>query len=269
MQERSGLSFVEVMGCMVALCGGVAIGALYLGVDLNKIAYGVVKQSNLVDPTLIGLKGPTPDEDAEEAADQAAEEECISDVPMKATELLADEIKAAIEEDANLQVSGEEAEPAIVETVELTDDDRVSATQKCWNSFVECVRNELKGRTHKIDQENWQLLQYLTLRKKGHEQAIETINDLDRTGVDARLLQHIDEVLAWHESGLELYSHAENLLTNGPNPQLTGPFAQSWQSSATQLGMEERLVRNKHNVILGYLNHTYPEAAPFSSLHDR
>jgi hypothetical protein len=62
--------------------------------------------------------------------------------------------------------------------------------------------------------------------------------------------------LAWHRDGVTLFSRALDLLTDAPSAQLSGPFAQSWQSAATQHQMEERLLRDKHNAVQAYLDHS-------------
>jgi hypothetical protein len=45
------------------------------------------------------------------------------------------------------------------------------------------------------------------------------------------------------------------LLTDAPTAQLTGPFAQSWQSAATQHRMEERLLLEKRKAVESYIRH--------------
>jgi hypothetical protein len=92
---------------------------------------------------------------------------------------------------------------------------------------------------------------------------VEAIHAIDRLGVDERLLLHGDQVVAWHETGEQLYIRAVDMLTDSPSDRLTGPIAQSWQSSATQHRMEERLVRDKHFSVASYLNHAFKAAAPF------
>jgi hypothetical protein len=70
-------------------------------------------------------------------------------------------------------------------------------------------------------------------------------------------------VLSWQQAGARLYGRAVDLLTDAPTDQLTGPFAQSWQSAATQHRMEEKLVREKHFSVASYLDFTYKDLAPF------
>jgi hypothetical protein len=52
-----------------------------------------------------------------------------------------------------------------------------------------------------------------------------------------------------------LFKRALDLLTDAPSAQLSGPFAQAWQSKATQHQMEERLLADKHQAVQSYLDH--------------
>jgi hypothetical protein len=69
------------------------------------------------------------------------------------------------------------------------------------------------------------------------------------------VLAYGEKALAWHQEGAKLYARAKDLLTDAPTAQLSGPFAQSWQSAATQHQMEERLLEEKRSAVQSYLEH--------------
>ena len=270
MSQRSGLSFVEFVGCLIALVGGVVLGAVYLGLDLTQMTYDVVESSGIVDPSVLGL---TPTEEAsleEGTTEEQAAEQCIKGDAVDAA-VVAEDAEDVEESPENQQpnLSPQDSPQAVVVDAPLSEEDRQVATGSYWEAFVTCTNLEAKTRKPGIGDANWQLLDYLTHRQKGHQKVLDTMQEVDRRGVDPRLLTHVDEVLEWHRSGNELFGGAINLLTNGPRSKLTGPFAQSWQSAATQHRMEERLVHNKNKVILGYLNHTYETLAPFQPAFDQ
>ena len=264
MSKRSGLSFVEFVGCLIALIGGVAIGAVYLGLDLTQMTYDVVESSGIVDPSDLGLAPTEEVSTKENDLEHYSAEECVEEDEAEPNE----EIKVTedLQEESAEQESHLSHQPTLsgpIDNTPMSEEERQIATGSYWEAFVACTDFEVKNRQPGISDANWQLLDYLTNRKTGHQKVLETMKEVDRRGVDPRLLSHVDEVLEWHESGNELFGGAINLLTNGPRSKLTGPFAQSWQSAATQHRMEERLVHNKNKVILGYLNHTYETLAPF------
>jgi hypothetical protein len=78
------------------------------------------------------------------------------------------------------------------------------------------------------------------------------------------VLSYGEKVLAWHQDGAKLYARAKDLLTDAPTAQLSGPFAQSWQSAATQHQMEERLLAEKRAAVESYLAHQESPTAPGS-----
>ena len=47
--NRAGLSALEFVGCLMALVGGVWLGALYLGVDVRHVVFGTLAKSKVMD----------------------------------------------------------------------------------------------------------------------------------------------------------------------------------------------------------------------------
>jgi hypothetical protein len=75
------------------------------------------------------------------------------------------------------------------------------------------------------------------------------------------VMAYAKKARAWHDDGAKLFGRAVDLLTDAPTAQLSGPFAQSWQSAATQHKMEARLLAEKHAAVKTYLSHAYEEGA--------
>jgi len=233
-RNRRGLSFVEFIGCMFALSSGVALGSVYLGVDMKTMLVGILERAELVEPGFFGSVA---------AAETGAE-------------------------DYDLLLVGTSGEAAIDNSAESsgdwTEEQRLTATEMYWEGFTTSIRGDVSHR--KLDSRSakkWRLFDYLSHRRKGHENVVKAIEALDRPGVDQRLLEHSDQVLDWHRTGWRVYTEAVKLLTDAPGDQLSGPLAEEWRSSATQHRMEERLVREKHAAVASYLDHAFHDAAPF------
>lgn len=265
--SRTGVSFVEFVGCLAALAGGVVLGSMYLGVDVKGMAVSVLERSQIVDTAVLDEQ-ETPEQQAEATGEEqlnATEQPEASPETSPAVESETEQ-SAPISEDLAPAVESEPTDTveASEEPVELSDSEREAATHAYWKSLAECVQQEARGRQASIKStENWQLFDYLTHRQKGHQRAVEVIESLDESGVDEKVLAHSQQVLAWQRAGEKLFGRAVDLLTDGPSADLSGPFAQSWQSSATQHRMEEKLIREKHFGVAGYLDHAYKSLAPF------
>ncbi len=264
---RQGLSFVEFVGCMLAMGGGVAIGSFYLGVDIQTVAIGILESAELVEPGYFASNASAQKQLTNSdknvsggVAQKTVLNEAIKSQPYDQTE--ATPLKA--------EDNPENTSTVLTTIPELTDEQRHIATQEYWNALTDCMFEEASQRAAGIvSNTNWQLFDYLTHRRDGHTKAIEAIEQLDEQGVDARLISHAHQVLTWNRAGKKLYGRAVDLLTDAPTDELTGPFAQSWQSSATQHRMEEKLLRDKHAAVTSYLDHTYKAIAPFQGAYSR
>lgn len=264
-RSRRGLSFVEFVGCLVAMIGGVLLGFLYLGIDVQKVAAGVLEQAQVVAPGYFSqvaaapigeipadyptaANGPVLSEGEESGA-------IIADVETTPAEPAA---AAATESEPTADGSKPFAKP------EPTTQEKQAATRTYWDQLTGIMLAEAQGRLRgEGNPDEWELYDYLSQRKRGHEDALAKLEKLEHLGVDDRLLEHGDQVIAWHKAGIKLFEHGLSLLSDGPGAKLTGPFAQSWQSAATQLRMEENLVVERHKAVANYLDREYANAAPF------
>ncbi|MCH2595388.1 MAG: hypothetical protein MKZ95_06215 [Pirellulales bacterium] len=246
---------------------------MYLGVDLKQLASRALEQSQLVALSLLGWETSTQKSTAdpespplETQPSPTAKESGLINIlsanDSAGSDSTSIESSNSVNTSSGLETSNQHATET-VQPFEMTLAQREAVTKAYWDAVVRCIRTEIQDRRPKTPQENWQLLDYLIHRQQGPEIALKTLQQLDGQGVDARLLTHSENLLDWHRLGEELFSEAVNLLPNEPRSQLTGPFAQSWQSAATQHRMEEKLVRKKHHVTVSYLNHTYESLAPF------
>jgi hypothetical protein len=262
LRQLRGLSFVEFLGCLVAMTGGVVLGSIYLGIDVQKMAVGVLEQAQVIQPGYF-------DQVPAGATDAPAEAVVESAMPAQNTEAAVEGLETPTEptvETVAADASTTEAQSTAGPQVppEPTAEERRAATRAYWDQLTAIMLSEARGRTREVgNPEEWQLYDYLTQRKLGHEKALEALTTLEPLAVDERLLAHGEQVTTWHKAGSKLFEQALSLLSDGPGEKISGPFAQSWQSSATQLRMEENLVIDRHNGLANYLDREYPDEAPF------
>jgi hypothetical protein len=261
--SRRGLSFVEFVGCLVAMVGGVLLGSLYLGIDVQKMAVGVLEQAQVVAPGYFNQVA---------AAERVASDEgLVAEAPLAISPTEEPGPNSSIAESSPtrpLVAAGatpdESAESKTLAKPEPSADEQLAATRAYWDRLTSIMLAEAQGRIRgEGNPEEWELYDYLLQRKQGHEAALAQLEKLELLAVDERLTSHGEQVIAWHKAGIKLFEHALSLLSDGPGAKLTGPFAQSWQSAATQLRMEENLVVGRHKAIANYLDREYPAAAPF------
>jgi hypothetical protein len=264
LRQLRGLSFVEFVGCLVAMTGGVVLGSMYLGIDVQKMAVGVLEQAQVIQP---GYFDQVPTDATDAPAEAVVESETPAqsvEAPVEGSETVTEPNAEAVAANASVETSDAQTPAGPQALPEPTAEERRAATRAYWDQLTAIMLNEARGRMRQVgNPEEWQLYDYLTQRKLGHEKALEALTGLEPFAVDERLLAHGEQVTTWHKSGSQLFEHALSLLSDGPGEKISGPFAQSWQSSATQLRMEENLVIDRHNGLANYLDREYADEAPF------
>lgn len=290
---RRGLSILEFLACFTALSAGVVLGSFYLGVNVKEIAYVALERAHIVDPrpkddqpTDVAANSTTPAGVAPTGLEQiVAADAAVTAAPAPGAtpspaqpEIPAAET-AAPATDATAPLAAQPAAPPMdAETAAaslpdpvaglfaredlITPEQRHALTLAYWEALGACMRGEEEHRVPAIDADgNWQLFDYLTGRKEGHLKAAAAIAAIDARGVDDHVMAYAKKARAWHIDGAKLFGRAVDLLTDAPSAQLSGPFAQSWQSAATQHRMEARLLTEKQQAVRTYLDHAY-EAQP-------
>lgn len=261
---RRGGIVLEIIGCAVALIGGLILGSMYYGINVQEVTVKALQHAEVIAPS-------------EATGDPAA-------VSVDVHQAIG-----ATLDGKGLPTTTTQQPKALADALALPAAERHALTLAYWKSIDECMKNELAGRTSANTKssdlevfdyltlrnqgppkapkaaprptkttrrsKNWALYEYLTLRQKGHQAAADAIEKLDTRGVDGHISSYAEKALAWHKEGAELFKRALDLLTDAPSAQLSGPFAQAWQSKATQHQMEEKLLADKHQAVQSYIDH--------------
>lgn len=242
--DRRGLSILEFLGCFIAVAGGVVLGSMYLGVDVQQAAVGLLQRTQAIEKPA-------------EPAPTAAGQPVVHEVSAAVAAPPSPPAPAAIAS----PVTAPAVQPAFADGISLTPEQREALTRAYWDAINQCIQTET-GARHMANQATgeWELYDYLSRRSAGHQTAADCIAKLNLRGVDAHIAAYAERVQDWHEAGATLFARAKDLLTDAPTAQLSGPFAQSWQSAATQHQMEERLLKEKHQAVQSYLDHADHQA---------
>jgi hypothetical protein len=231
-KHRSGLSFTELVGSLVALAGGTLIGLMYLGVDLQKAGQQLLGQVEA--PTTVTSEPSTHVADSQPTESNADKPEAV----------------------------GSTRNPTVEEEQQ--------ASRDYWRAITQCLAEEARGRYQQVTGGGTQQRQdYLTLRTQGHLAAVDAITQLDPAGVDPRLVEHGQQLAIWHQSAAELFEQAGELLATDTQSGGQNPLSEDWRKASIQLGKEQQLLMNRHQAMANYLNHQYPESAPFTPAQAR
>jgi hypothetical protein len=263
-RARRGISFVEFLGCFIAVAGGVVIGSMYLGVDVQETAISLLERAEVIEKPVTPAAEPAaaavaPTAVAIAPATTSTAPSGASDWSLKRPVQMDAQAAAplpAVESPVVPAAPVPPAQESLTDAISFTPEQRAELTRAYWEALNERMRAEVAHRANRIAADGeWELYDYLTCRSDGHKTAAEAIDLLSLRGVDGHVTAYAKKVQAWHESGATLFARAKDLLTDAPTAQMSGPFAQSWQSAATQHQMEERLLKEKHKAVQSYLDH--------------
>ncbi|QDS98364.1 hypothetical protein [Adhaeretor mobilis] len=244
---RNGLSFFEFTGCLFALTGGVVLGSMYLGIDVQGIATSVLEQSKLIET-------PAGEVDQSFSGDTASD----SATDEKGLVLSGGSDSVEATEGAATPTWQEAINNAVNDHMppELPIEVQKELTGQYWKVLLNALEQAEVAEAQAANQiANMQLYDLLAQKKQLHVAALESLEPLDTHGVNSRVVSYSARLKQWNLDGVRLYSRAMDLLTDTAQAKLSGPSAQSWQSSATQHRMEGRLLKDRQAALKGYVNH--------------
>ncbi|MEM9186612.1 MAG: hypothetical protein AAGB00_08980 [Planctomycetota bacterium] len=223
---RRGLSFLEFVACLAALGGGVALGSVYLGIDLPTAGEKLLAESGLIDN--LPVEGQTEQVEPGEAAAPS-------------------EPRPAVEQ-----------RTAFGRPLPPTPEQISAATIEFWSELKRVIQEDVAARELLTAQPaDTDVYAYLSARKELHQENAEGLGEIETDAVDPRVLAFGIQVRRWHEGGVEVYQNALSIMTDAPTAEVTGPFGQNWRSAATQHRMEENLLTNRRAAIEAYMVYTY------------
>lgn len=244
-QHRNGLSVLEFVGCLMALVGGVWLGAIYLGVDLHRVAYVALSESKLMDQVPEGWRPETPE--SEQAPSQA---ELAASVQ---TELVA-----LREEITSLRTPGAKPTPETHADASIpidsssgkTANSAEQTTLNYWKQLAQVIHNQY---ALQLDAEaaatEGNATKVAALKGRVSRLTATSIRALPNKNVERSAASFAAELANWYERGADLYDEAVQVwgtTANGPgNPQL----AREWQQALSQFNNEGKLIRGRATTV--------------------
>jgi len=240
-QHRNGLSVLEFIGCLMALVGGVWLGALYLGIDLHRVTFVALSESRLMDQLPEGWRPETPESEQ---------------VPSQA-ELAANVQKelVALREEISTLSGSHDAQPVDAPPVAETDSSTSQvnspqqATLEYWKQLAQVIHSQY---VLQLDAEaaatQGNATKVAALKGRVNRLTASSIRALASKNVDRAAANFGAELANWYESGADLYDEAVQVwgtTTGQGNPQL----AKEWQQAHVQFANEGQLLRGRATTV--------------------
>jgi hypothetical protein len=254
--ERCGMSILQFVSCLVALAGGVWLGATYVGLDLKKTAEQAITESEILDKVpedwrpVQAVKENLPTQ--EELAAQAQQE-----------------LSSLQGEIAALEVGAEtNAAPSVASDADALDETKRAATLAYWTHLQAVIGNQgglqLDAEQAATDVSATKLA---AIKARIGRYAADAIRALPKKDVDESAVEVAKELANWYEQGADVLDQAVQVWESsspGPNgSQLT----KNWEQAQTQQVNEGRLLASRLAAVRDSLTRRFGEGfAPISGI---
>ena len=227
-RARNGLTTTELLGCLLAVAGGVWIGANYLGLDLGKVAYVALDEADLLEeiPEEWRPVSPDcPDGDCPDPEQVAAQEQASLDSERSA-------IEAQIAQSRN-------AAPA-------SKDQIGEASGTYWNRLASLWQDvsALIDEAAEVEASG-QGVQAHKIRQRAYAYGAKGIDVLDATGIAPEAHGAAVRLAEWCEQSAQLAETSIDSATKLASGRLNRVDQDAWRHQQVQLAMQTDLVNRK------------------------
>jgi len=236
--RRTGLSVLEFIGCLMALVGGIWLGAVYLGVDVRHVVYVALADSELLE------KVPEKWRPVEPASENAPS-------PAELAKSVQNELVALRHEITALRTTQQTQSPAQVDTssTDATQDANQLAKQASldyWTRLSDVVHSQA---TLQLDAESaateGNATKVAALKGRVSRFSASAIRALPTANVDPAALALGKELATWYENGAGLYDQAVQIWESPARGQGGQQVTQAWEQAQTQQRNEGRLLGDR------------------------
>jgi hypothetical protein len=251
-RRRAGLTVLEFVGCLIAVIGGAWLGALYLGVDVNQVAYTALAQSDLLDkvPAKWRPEGP---------ADKAMTREQLVTTLREELGSLRTEITALRTGQGREETSDPEA-PATNAAAPTPTKEKTIAY---WTRLNEIALGEADLQEEAeaaVNTEN--AAKVFAIKGRINRFAAKTVEAVPTTGVDQTAVRFGRQLTLWYDHGGELYEKAVRIWESPIGAQARSELNDEWKQSDRHHRNEARLLKDKAAAARGTLSRIYGEELP-------
>ncbi len=259
---RRGLTALEFVGCLMALVGGVWLGALYLGVDVRHVIFGALAESNLMD------KVPEKWRPAEPAEADAPTTKQLAESVQKELVALRQDIAAlrTSKSDGPTAPSGEDdaQNTPAADAQQLTK----QATLKYWARLQVVIQNEVAlQRDAELAATNGNATKVAALKGRISRLTASAIRALPISNVDPAAVTLAKDLANWYEQGARLYDQAVAIWESSARSSGGGQLSKEWEQAQTQHRNEGQLLGDQVAAVRDSLTRRFGEGfAVFSRL---
>jgi hypothetical protein len=262
--SRNGLSVLEFLGCTMALVGGVWLGAIYLGIDLHRVAYLALAESNLMEQMPEDWRPETPE--SEKAPSQA---ELAASVQNELVALRQEVTSLSETTGSEASASATIATPSAPAAANgKSADNAKDATLNYWQQLAQIVHNQYKLQ---VDAETaateGNATKVAALKGRVSRLTATSIRAIPTKNVDRSATDFGSDLANWYDSGATLYDEAVQVWGTNAGGQSNPQLAKEWQQAHVQFTNEGQLLRGRATTVRDALTQQFGvEFSPLAGL---
>jgi hypothetical protein len=244
---RAGLTTLEFAGCVVAVVGGMWLGAIYLGVDVRHLTYRVLDEAELLEKVPPEWRPTGPNENT------MTREQVVAmlrkELGSLRSEIVALRTAAAAVGDPNLLSEAE----ALAK----------KKTATYWRRLSEIALNEAalqRDAETAVDESN--AAKVFAIKGRISRFAAKTVEALPTEGAHPTVVQFGQQLGQWYESTAELYERAVQIWESPATNQARNQLNRDWRAAELHHRHEARLLHERAAAVRGSLSRQFGEEYP-------
>lgn len=250
---RRGLNTIELLGCLVAVAGGVWIGATYVGLDLQGAAYQALDETELLTQIPEDWRPTNPDCPNGDCPDP----EEVREEERRGLRAEFQELKFEV---ARLAGGVEHVSPEQQDGAKLSPDEQLvrDRTTAYWQELSRIVFEVTSIQQRVVPfAGSEQHSRAIAIRSRALEYGQQAIQLLNHDGIDTEALATGVRVGEWLGQGSETLQTAIDLRGHQAIGGRSVPAADVWAQTEAELRMRTELVRRKSAETSTYLTTRY------------
>jgi hypothetical protein len=245
--RRAGLTTLEFAGCVIAVVGGLWIGAVFLGVDMRHLAHRVLDEAELLDSV------------PEEWRPTGANENNMTREQVVA--MLRKELGSLRSEIVALRTAAAAVgDPELLSEADLIAKERARAY---WLRLSEIARTEAalqRDAETTLDERN--AAKVFAIKGRITRFAAKTVEAAESEGVDPTLIQFGKQLGEWYERTSDLYERAVQIWESPTTTQARSQLNKEWRASELQHRTEARLLIERAAAVRSTLSRQFGQEFP-------
>lgn len=251
---RLGLSVLEFIGCLMALVGGIWLGAIYLGIDVHHVAYVALAESDLMEKVPENLRPEVPD--SEKGPSQAELAQSVQHELVALRHEITALRDSQVAQDADAVPSLESTTNALADA----NDQAQQATLEYWQKLIDVVHRQATlqvGAESAATEGN--ATKVAALKARISRFTASAIHSLTTTNVDPSAAKFGADLAGWYEASAAVYEEAVQVWESPARGDAKQQLTAEWDRKETQNQNEGRLLLDRAKAVRDSLERRFGE----------